>query len=31
MKGLVDFIKESKRRLGDYTKNELIKWVIMFN
>lgn len=25
MKNLVDFIKESKRRLGDYTKNELIK------
>ena len=25
MKNLVDFIEESKRRLGDYSKNELIK------
>lgn len=25
MKNLVDYIKESKRRLGDYTKNELMK------
>lgn len=25
MKNLVDFIKESKRRLGDYTKYELMK------
>lgn len=25
MKNLVEYIKESKRRLGDYSKNELIK------
>lgn len=25
MKNLVDYIKESKRRLGDYSKYELIK------